>query len=410
MSGYEVKHNPSLHLMNGRLGFRIPKDIDRFNPNNFESVDETESNEEKEKNHALQLMNNRLGLKVPRDLEQPYIEKFSFEEEGIACQANRLKLNGGTFQQHRMFFDKRKTLDRALLYSYQACDIRRVFSLSHTEEELEYVPKTCRALINPDKLKMDYDDKIVSVQFENGYGPGDVFEWLGTGTFWLIRLQELNEVAYFRGDIRKCSYQISWEDEDGSHSSYVAVRGPVETKINYIQKHQISVDTPNHSLSIYMPRTEAALKYFRRYSKFYLQGMDKASPQVCWRVEATDWISSPGILEITAVEYYANETEDDIENGLVGKLKTEPINPNSWSVDTLIEGPTFIKPRVQYTYKFKGILGSTWEVDDKNYPILWQVNPEDDSEIFIKWDSSYHGQFEIKYGLTTKTIVVESLF
>ena len=81
MSGYEVKQNPSLHLMNGRLGFRIPK-----------------------------------------DLSQPYVEKdkiqFSFEDkEGVFCQANRLILNGGTFQQHRMIFDKRRSLDRALLYS-----------------------------------------------------------------------------------------------------------------------------------------------------------------------------------------------------------------------------------------------------------------------------------------------------
>ena len=374
MSGYEVKQNPSLHLMNGRLGFRIPT-----------------------------------------DLSQPYVEKdkiqFSFEDkEGVFCQANRLIVNGGTFQQHRMIFDKRRSLDRALLYSYQACDIKRVFSLTKTDEELEMIPKVCRALINPDKLKMDYDDKIVSVPFENGYQPGDVFEWVGTNTFWLIRLQELNEVAYFRGDIRKCSYQVSWEDEDGIHSSYVAVRGPVETKINYIQKHQISVDTPNHSLNIYMPRTEAALKYFRRYSKFYLQGLDEGSPQVCWRVEATDWISSPGILELTAVEYYINETEDDLEKGLVGALKAEPINPNNWSTEVLIEGDTFIKPRVQVNYRYKGILNSAWNIDDKKYPIVWKINPNDPAEIALMWDSSYHGQFEISYGLTTKQIVVESLF
>jgi hypothetical protein len=45
-----------------------------------------------------------------------------------------------------------------------------------------------------------------------------------------------------------------------------------------------------------------------------------AAPQVCWRVEALDWISTPGILEIAAVEYYANKDEDDIENGIVGAL------------------------------------------------------------------------------------------
>jgi hypothetical protein len=38
-------------------------------------------------------------------------------------------------------------------------------------------------------------------------------------------------LAYFRGDIRKCSYEI--ELEDGS-KTYAAIRGPVETKIDYI--------------------------------------------------------------------------------------------------------------------------------------------------------------------------------
>jgi len=45
-------------------------------------------------------------------------------------------------------------------------------------------------------------------------------------------------LAYFRGEIRRCSYTIDWIDEEGNkHTSFAAVRGPVETKINYIQKH-----------------------------------------------------------------------------------------------------------------------------------------------------------------------------
>jgi hypothetical protein len=39
----------------------------------------------------------------------------------------------------------------------------------------------------------------------------------------------MTELAYFRGDIRKCSYEISWTDEAGEHTTYAAVRGPVET-------------------------------------------------------------------------------------------------------------------------------------------------------------------------------------
>jgi hypothetical protein len=33
-------------------------------------------------------------------------------------------------------------------------------------------------------------------------------------------------------------------------------------------------------------------------------------------------------LEVAAVEYYANTTEDDIENGIVGGLIVKPTSPN----------------------------------------------------------------------------------
>ena len=57
---------------------------------------------------------------------------------------------------------------------------------------------------------------------------------------------------------------------------------------------------------------------------------------VCWRVEAIDWLSTPGILEVAAVEYYANETEDDIEKGIVGGLTVKPANPNDEEVEEAI--------------------------------------------------------------------------
>ena len=78
----------------------------------------------------------------------------------------------------------------------------------------------------------------------------------------------MTELAYFRGDIRKCSYQINWQDEDGvTHSTYAAICGPVETKIDYIQKHGISVDNPNFSLHLLMPKNKDTLKKFKRYKK-----------------------------------------------------------------------------------------------------------------------------------------------
>jgi hypothetical protein len=228
---------------------------------------------------------------------------------------------------------------------------------------------------------------------------------LGTNTYWIVYLQDLTELAYFRADIRKCSNEISWEDEDGVHTSYAAIRGPVETKINYIQKHGISVDTPNFSLNILMPKTESAVKYFQRYNKFYLKG-DK-DYNICWRVEAVDWLSMPGILEINAVEYYANESEDDLENGIVGALIAEPVSPNTQEQEENITGPTFIKPKREYEFAYVGNKVGEWSVE-KGIPVSLEQNGK---TVKLRWHDTYSGQFDLYYaGVFKKTIVVESLF
>lgn len=229
---------------------------------------------------------------------------------------------------------------------------------------------------------------------------------MNTGTKWLIYLQDLTELAYFRGDIRKCSYEVSWVDENGeTQSTHLAIRGPVETKINFIQKNGISVDTPNHSLNILMPKTEHTLKYFRRYAKFYLKGLSRGDTPICWRVEATDTISMPGILEITAVEYYANEIEDDIENGIVGGLIVDPVEPEENSV--MIDGETFIKPKITYVYTFLGRGEDSWEIDSK-VPV--EIVEQTKTTLKLRWTKGYSGQFVIKHGTHEKTVVVESLF
>ena len=332
-------------------------------------------------------MKGRLGVydKRPFDPDTNTVE-------GVEHQSMRLRQMGGNRQQERMIKDKRRSLDHAVWNSYQAAEVVK------TDAEDR---KPVRALINPNKLKQDYDDKIISVGYEYNFTPGTVFEWLGTKTYWLVYLQDLTELAYFRGDIRKCSYEISWQDDEGVHKTYAAVRGPVETKINFIQKHGISVDTPNHSLSILMPKNEYTMEYFKRYSKFYLNGDD-----TCWRVEATDWISTPGILEVIAVEYYANETEDDIEAGIVGGLIEKDVLPEDNS--EVIEGDTFIKIKKSYQYTYLGKQTAVWTVDSK-YPVVLKYGT-DPKNITLTWTKNFSGQFDLYYGDCKKTIVVESLF
>lgn len=337
--------------------------------------------------------------KISAPLDEMEVQIDGTEVEALECQKRLLLAMGGLSQQERMIYDKRRSLDRALLYSYQGANIIKI--TEKKEGYLEYKPT--RALINPNKLKQDYDDKIISVPYEYNLNAGDVFEWLGTNTYWLIYLQDLTELAYFRGDIRKCSYEIFWKDENGEHNTYAAIRGPVETKIDYLQKHSISIDRPNYSLNILMPKNENTLSYFKRYSKFYL----KNDIGVCWRVEAIDWISTPGILEVNAVEYYGNEQEDD--NDIVGNLIVKKKNPNSVIENAAILGETFIKPKLVYHYVTANKENSNWSIKTK-CPVQLIVDENDPKKCSIKWTRSISGQFELSYGKYSKTIIVESLF
>ena len=100
--------------------------------------------------------------------------------EGIDHQDSLLNYNGGHLQQERMIYDKRRTLDRVVLYSYQGADVIKA--------DADETERPVRALINPNKLKQDYDDKVISVGYEHNFAPGDVFEWENTNTKWIIYL------------------------------------------------------------------------------------------------------------------------------------------------------------------------------------------------------------------------------
>ena len=342
----------------------------------------------------------RLGGRIGK-LSSPEFKDGSIQ--GVSNLAKRLNQMGGRTQQERMIRDKRRSLDKALLYSYQGAFVKKVQDLNDAPCPKNDQPPI-RALINPDKVKQDYDDKIISIGFEHQFNAGDIFKWENTNSYWLIYLQDKTELAYFRGEIRRCRYIINYKDESGNqHSTYAAIRGPVETKINYIQKNGISIDRPNYSLHILLPASQKNLDYFNRYSKFYLS---EDSKKICWRVEATDHISTPGILEINAVEYYVNEFEDDVEAGVVGGLVMKEI-PNTTEVEELIEGPTFIKPKVKYEYIYTGVNDSSWTIDSE-YPVEYEII--DSQTIQVKWNYNYSGQFVINYGSLSKTIVVESLF
>ena len=319
----------------------------------------------------------------------------------------RLEWQGGIAQEDRMIKDKWRTLLRTLKYSYQACDIALAQAQQEIlDEGLEPEYPIVRALINPDKNKQDYDDKILSVDYIHQFKPGDVFEWKNTGTHWIIYLQQLTEDAYFRGEIRRCRYKIKFKDEDGNICyTYAAIRGPVETQIDSIQKNQERIDKPNLSLNILMPRNEVTIKAFDRYKEFILDGR-------CWKVKAVDPISMTvdrqGVLEVNAQEDYINEVTDDEINEIKDGLVVEPDEPTP---DSEINGETFIKPAIPEIYSVD-IDDGTWCIRENNVPV--DIEPIDNKSVQVTWEKMTSGQFTLVWnnGSDTyeKVIVVESLF
>lgn len=296
-------------------------------------------------------------------------------------------------QHDRMVKDKLRSLHRALLYSYQTAWIKK-----DGVEDADYV----RALINPDKVKFDYDEKIVSVEYEHGFGPGDTFEWKNTGTHWIILKQEMTEVAYFRGNVRRCQELLITDPETGDKVSiWAAVRGPVETKLNTIQKAGLVANVPNMTLQLYIPKTEQNMRLFERYVTFEFGGR-------FWQIVAPDTISTPGIIEIPAVEDYECHHSD---------LLVEVVDPNPpvEEYEDTIEGETFVKPLEQSIYTVTSYNPNlNWVVtlasDNKDVEdtVEWEIR--EDGSIAVTWISMVSGSYVLKYGDLEKTIIVQSLF
>lgn len=311
--------------------------------------------------------------------------------ENLELMKMRARALNNDRQIERMVRDKLKSLHRSLLYSYQSAWIQKVGS-----EEKN------RALINPDKIKFDYDEKIVSIDPKWEYKPGDVFEWKNTGTYWLILKQELTEIAYFRGNCRRCQAVEVLNKETGETETYwMAIRGPVETKINTIQKAGIVADVPNLTINAYVTKNDKTVKYFDRYQRFAFAGR-------YWKVTAPDSISTPGILEFTAEEDYDCKHDD-----LIVEI-VDPNPPVEEFVNNII-GETFIYPLSSMIYSTTyPINGATWSVkltnENKDIDDVLEYEILDDGNIKITWTAMVSGSFEIRYGDLTRTIIVQSLF
>ena len=294
----------------------------------------------------------------------------------------RLDYNGGIAQIARMNADKLRSLKRAMTASYQA-------ATAILADGREF-----KCLINPDKIKNTYDNKILSIPFEDvclnaskkgttsqGIVPinlkaGDVFTWKENGSQWLVYLQRLEETAYFRSEIRKCNKTI----EINGNKYPVYVRGPEQLTIDWQKGNLEMFNKENYTLLMYITKNEETLDYFHRFTKIEIDGLP-------WEVQAVDSIATEGIIEVSLKETYKNTIEKEI------KEEEEIIIPEK--KDIYIKGFNKTLPYEEYLYEIIGTKDEgVWEISNNKAKIIGEKNQ---LQVKIGIITGRSGSFVLRY-------------
>lgn len=185
---------------------------------------------------------------------------------------------------------------------------------AYNAETAIHKDETYRVIINNNKQKIDYDEKIVSASNDMGLHTGSTIYVPRTDTHWLVITEHLSEKAYFKGDIKKALYEISWRDENNiKYSHWASVRGPVETKIKSDPVKGIANDIPNNTLTIWIGQTQGT-QALKRYSFLMVAGK-------VWKVTVVDDVSQPGLVELQLIEAIANPAYDSLESNIARDKK-----------------------------------------------------------------------------------------
>lgn len=316
---------------------------------------------------------------------------------GIDNLKTRLQYNGGN-AEGRMQKAKLETLKKSLLYSYQA-------ATAILEDGREF-----RCLINPDKNKMDYDDKIISIPFEDiclnkerigkttkgleviGMKPGDIFTWKETGTDWLVYLQRLEEDAYFRAEIRRCDYEI---EIDGTKYKVYA-KGPTQDNILWhTRRGAVSWNDNDYDLELYITHNEETDKFFHRFTIINFNGKP-------WEVQAIDNITTQGIIQVRLKETFQNTIQNE------ALKEKEEIKNNKEEIDIRlphIDGDSIVNPYDIKEYQIINADGGEWEIDNDNKA---RIVSQTDKDVKVNFITGRSGTVNLIYKrLNKKDIVFE---
>ena len=400
--------------------------------------------------------------------------------------SKRLNVYGGSDQWVRMREDKLRSLKKALLSSYQRAIVQKydvkkdslansiisIITLLQDKQSLsdsqlaildqlekEYNFPTIdkdsikyintlqqivdsltseapyfRALINHDKLKVDYEDKIISIPFseppvgeteaiDTDFHNGTVFKWVHGNkeewtpdTYWIVYMQYSEETAYFRAEIRKADEEIEIIviDAEGNEST-VSYRGwmtgPNETTALWNTKRGVVWNDMNYTKSLYITKDEDTLAYFQRFDRIIINGKP-------WEVQAYNENYSTsktgdfnsGIIRVALKETYTSTDQfiKEVKDADAAQIQAEAAY-DAEHTQARIDGPTAAHPFDILVYKAKNYeQPQNWYISDTS---LVKVIEYDQTSLKLQVISKKANEegFTIGYGQDTIQVPIEPL-
>ena len=292
-----------------------------------------------------------------------------------------------------------------------------------------------RCLINHDKLKVDYQDKIISIPFmqpplgyiesiETNFHNGTVFKWVHGNkeewtpdTYWIVYMQYSEETAYFRAEIRKADEEIEiiTIDDEGNENTVTYhgwMTGPNETTALWNTKKGVVWNDMNYTKLLYITKDEDTLAFFQRFDRIIINGKP-------WQVQAYNESYSTnkngdnesGIIRVALKETYTNTPQ--FVKQKIQELDQQQIKKqeqDSLLTEPLIDGPAAAAPYDRLTYVAKNVEPAEWSVSDPSLARIVSVS-EDKKTVIIDIVTGFSNEegFEISYGDLKMKVPIYSL-
>ena len=351
------------------------------------------------------------GVLEQKDYDTQMESKVNVRGKEITGYANPLV---------RLREDKLRSLKRALYNSYQSAVI--VFD----KDDRQY---HFRCLINHDKLKVDYEDKVLSIPFrevpvelENSSADisekmvdtgtsgkfldeagnpvtdqdgqiiykyrvkaGDTFKWISGNqgympdSYWIIFLQYSEQTAYFRGQIRKADDEIEIIpiDEDGGQGDpqiyHGWTTGPNEDQDIWNVKHGVVWNDLYYSKLLYITKDQTTSAYFSRFDRVLINGQTWEIVGYNDNYGTSSKNTDSGIIRVALKQTYTST------NQMIKEMKDQDEQREEFE----IVGPTSVQTYDIVKYYIPNGSGQSWSISEGDLQYV-KILSEGDSEISLQ--------------------------